>query len=166
MNVPSAETRGSVNIPGNIGETNFIGSAVATPMPVVPAYVAPSVLTPAPGEKPAPKYEPVAVSTLLPQPKKADYSNNDSPFFRRTPEPRIRSYAPGSGETDNSFTAPSVSGLDVIVLKNGRQFTGKVLEQGAMWKIQLPNGSAISIPGDKVATTKPAGGSGTAPGVN
>jgi hypothetical protein len=103
---------------------------------------------------------------LLPQPKKADYSNNDSPFFRRTPEPRIRSYAPGSGETDNSFTAPSVSGLDVIVLKNGRQFTGKVLEQGAMWKIQLPNGSAISIPGDKVATTKPAGGSGTAPGVN
>jgi hypothetical protein len=46
------------------------------------------------------------------------------------------------------------SGMEVIVLKNQKEFVGKVIERGPNWRIELPNGSVMDIPGDRVSALR------------
>jgi uncharacterized lipoprotein YddW (UPF0748 family) len=151
MGIPSAETRGSINIPaGTTGETNFSAAAVSTPPPA-PTFVAPTVVAPA-----EPTRAPVNVSALMPKPTPKDFSSSaDSPFFRQTPAAGPRNYAPAPAPT-TPVTVAGGGDMEIIVLKNGSSFVGKVLErQPSVWKIRLPNGSVIAVPAAKIAGTRP-----------
>lgn len=46
----------------------------------------------------------------------------------------------------------------VIVLTSGKEFTARIIERGAVWKVQLPNGSVISLPATKISTVRSSGG--------
>jgi uncharacterized lipoprotein YddW (UPF0748 family) len=152
MGIPTEETRGSITIPGSTGETNLGPAAVSTPAPV-PTFVAPSVLTPVSA---TPTPAPVDVMALMPTPRHIDRSNtNESPFIKSTPVLGPRNYAVAPQTSSASAGAGLASGAELIILKNGNQFVGQVIERGATWRIQLPNGSKITIPANKVAGSRP-----------
>lgn len=152
MGIPTEETRGSVTIPGSAGETNFSSTSMQTPASPVPTFVAPSVVTTPPA---GPKTRPLDVMSLMPAPAPIDRSNTaESPFIKTTPTPTIQRYVP-MASSETRATPSSMSGSEVIVLKNGNQFVGQVLERGSTWRIQLPNGSKIALPASKIAGTRP-----------
>jgi uncharacterized lipoprotein YddW (UPF0748 family) len=159
MGIPTEETRGSITIPGSTGETNFGPSAVTTPAAAVPTFVPPSVLSPTPA---APTPPPVDVMALMPTPAVIDRSNTkDSPFIKATPLVGPRNYAATAPTYPTSRPTGLGSSAELIVLKNGQQFVGQVIERSAsLWRIQLPNGSKIAIPANKVAQTRPVTTSG------
>ncbi len=152
MGIPTEETRGTITIPGSTGETNFGPTAVSTPQPV-PTYVAPSVLTPSAA---APTPPPVNVMALMPTPQSIDRSNTkDSPFIKSTPIVGPRNYAVAPPATSTSGGPGLAGGAELIIMKNGNQFVGQVVERGSLWRIQLPNGSKIAVPANKIAGTRP-----------
>ncbi|MCX7624877.1 MAG: family 10 glycosylhydrolase [Candidatus Sumerlaeaceae bacterium] len=153
MGIPTEETRGSIMIPGSTGESNF-GAAATPAAPAVPTFVAPSVLSPTPS---VPTPPPVNVMALMPTPVSLDRSNTkDSPFIKATPLTGPRNYAPAPTPQTASPAAGLGGNAELIVLKNGQQFVGQVVERGTTtWRIQLPNGSKIAIPANKVAQTRP-----------
>ena len=153
MGVPTEETRGSITIPGSTGETNFGPTAVTTPA-AAPTFVPPSVLAPTPA---APTPPPVHVRELMPTPRVIDRSNTDeSPFVRQPPTAGIRSYAPQPAAAPATSPALAVGETELIIMKNGQQFVGQVLDRGKTWRIQLPNGARIAIPANKISGTRPA----------
>jgi|GEM_PF-334832 len=153
MGVPTEETRGSITIPGTTGETNFSPAAITTPASSAPLFVAPSVLSPTPA---APTPKPINVMSLMPTPRVIDYSNTqDSPFIRTTPVAGPRNFAPQGETISTPAPAAALTSGELIVLKNGSQFVGQVQERGSVWRIQLPNGSKIAIPANKIAGTRP-----------
>jgi uncharacterized lipoprotein YddW (UPF0748 family) len=161
MGIPTEETHGAVSIPGNTGETNFGPTAVTTPAPA-PTFVAPSVLSPTPAAQRS--SQPVDVLNLMSTPAAVDRSNtHESPFVKATPQGGLYRYTPQPSATPAPPPGLTPSEAELIILKNGQQFVGRVLDRGATWRIQLPNGSRIAIPGSKVAGTRPVTTTGASP---
>jgi hypothetical protein len=150
---PDLASRSSVNIPMVTGESNWQGGAI-----------------PGTGYRPrpfeAPKINPDAdVSRLEPPPMaapvtmKRDLSNPDSIFVPRTQPAGMKNYASREGRSPISArSAPASTPLEVIVLGNGKQFVGRILDRAEQVTIQLENGGTIKIPADRVVETRPAAG--------
>lgn len=158
-----------INIPDYGAQTNYSGQRVTGGTAAQPRITPPSVLTPEAGLSPAEAMlalssgaTPVATATPV------SYAETDSPFGTRAAAPGLKYYAPKAARKpvnpSASLGAISSAPMEVIVLKTGREFVARVLERGTIWRLQLPDGSIISMPGNRIATTRSSGGAtATAP---
>jgi uncharacterized lipoprotein YddW (UPF0748 family) len=150
---PDVINRSSVNIPMVAGETNWQGGAMAgqgyKPQPIQ----APTINADTNGSRvdPPPMAAPVAMKT--------DVSDPNSIFVPRTQPTGLKNHASREGRTPISARpAPASAPLEVIVLNNGKQFVGRVLDRAEQVTIQLENGGTIKIPVARLVETRPATG--------
>jgi hypothetical protein len=159
FSVPGTTAKTSVSIPALGGSTNFDGKPIAAPAPASPLITPPTVLTPAPGQ--TNEFQPMNVGkqTVLDAPKviRPDYSEHYSPYGTPNPPTEIRNYTTANirkEKKDIVAMPPPPAPLEVIVLRTGKEFAGRVIQRGTMWVIELPNGGRLNIPGDKIASTR------------
>ncbi|MBX7245784.1 MAG: family 10 glycosylhydrolase [Candidatus Sumerlaeaceae bacterium] len=150
----------------DLGQTNYVpASRMASDKPTPKPFVAPTITVPTGKAQPAAATgaaiglrmgDSIPMSTTAAA--KPDYSS-ESIFVPRRETVGMRDYAPREGR--KPITAPTAvptGAADVILLNNGKQFTGRVVERGRLWTIQLDNGSTIKIAGDKVADVRAGAG--------
>lgn len=159
FSVPGTTAKTSVNIPSLGGSTNFDGRPIASAAPASPLITPPTVLTPAPGQTNEGQPVNVAKQTVMDAPKvqRMDYSERASAYGTPNPATEIRNYTTANIRKEKSdvIAMPYAPGpLELIVLKTGKEFAGRVLQRGAVWRIQLPNGSILNISGEKIASTR------------
>jgi hypothetical protein len=142
----------SVSLPTTESSTNYNGSPVSGPPPASPLITPPTILTPQPGH-PLPQDEPLN-QAIMARPKKtpARWDEPNSAYGTPNPPDALNYYESPMLHRNSDLQPQSVepSGMEVIVLKNQKEFTGKVLQRGPNWSIELPNGSIMNIPGDRV----------------
>ena len=159
FSVPGTTAKTTVNIPSLGGSTNFDGKPIAAAAPASPLITPPTVLTPAAGQTNLNQPINVGKQTVMDAPKiqRMDYSEPQSAYGTPNPPTQIRNFTTANirKETKDMIAMPpSPAPLEVIVLKSGKEFAGRVLQRGSIWHIQLPNGSIMNIPGEKIATTR------------
>jgi uncharacterized lipoprotein YddW (UPF0748 family) len=142
--------RRTLNIPDYGPSTNYTGEPIAGPQPVSPLITPPSLGTDGAASPGMRVGGPYALQPTAPPPPPV--SQEDSVYTGKAASSGFHYYAPQRSRPPlNPATAVATpESLEVISLKNGKRFSGKVLEEGARWKIQLPNGSIITLPGSKV----------------
>jgi hypothetical protein len=151
-------SRSTVTIPDMGSMTNFTGETMAVEATPAARFEAPSVYTPEPvaqGQFPElalGREKPLAAPVVV----RPDYSDQYSPYGTPVPTTQIRNYAGTVTKKPPVIAMPSsgAAPLQVIVLTNGKEFAGRVLQRGALWKIELPNGSILNLPGTRVATVR------------
>lgn len=171
LSVPDTQVRTTVQLPLAGGSSNFDGKPISSSAPAPAVITPPTVLTPAPGtgtNAAAPVNlgeDPVMDRPEFPR---ADYSEPYSAYGTPNPPYEIRNFTAASirREKKDVVVLPGPTAqLDIIVLKSGKEFAGRVLQRGSIWRIELPNGSIMTLPGDRVAavrsTTAPAAAVGT-----
>jgi hypothetical protein len=52
---------------------------------------------------------------------------------------------------DLAAANPNPDNAEIIVLRGGQEFQGLILERGDVWRVELLNGTVITIPGPKVS---------------
>jgi hypothetical protein len=159
LSVPGTTARTTVNIPSMGGSTNFDGKPIASSAPASPLITPPTVLTPAAGQTNEGQPINVGKQTVLDAPKveRMDYSERQSAYGTPNPPNEIRNYTTANirkEKNDVIAMPPAPAPLEVIVLKTGKEFAGRVLQRGTFWRIQLTNGSIINIAGDRIASTR------------
>lgn len=166
--VPATEARTSINVPITGTLTNFEGKSIATPIAAAPLITPPTVLTPVPGQ--TNEAEPINVGKEVvldrPQIPRMDYSERASPYGTPNPPYEIRNYTTANirREQNDIVAMPAApEQLEIIVLRSGKEFAGRVLQRGTVWRIQLPNGSILNLPGSKIATVRSTAGTHQAP---
>lgn len=171
---PAIPARTSINIPDYGASTNYTGEPMAGGAPAVPTFVAPSVLTPVTGAALAQGTMPSMMTGNREDPAKApvvlppDYSDQNSPYGKTEPAQGLRYYG-GSGRMRSiapSRVVASAGQMQVIVLTTGKEFVGRIIERGAQVKVQLPNGSTISVPANKIASVRTTSGAPASSGLD
>jgi hypothetical protein len=92
-----------------------------------------------------------------PQIARPDFAERQSAYGTPNPPNEIRNYTTANirHEKKDMIAMPAAPApLEVIVMRNGKEFAGRVLQRGTVWRIQLPNGSIMSLPGDRVASVR------------
>jgi uncharacterized lipoprotein YddW (UPF0748 family) len=159
LSVPGTSAKTTVNIPSMGGSTNFDGKPIGSAAPASPLITPPTVLTPAPGQTNEGQPINVGKQTVMDAPKvqRMDYSERQSAYGTPNPATEIRNYTTANirkEKNDIIAMPPAPAPLEVIVLKTGKEFAGRVLQRGTVWRIQLPNGSVLTIAGDRIASTR------------
>lgn len=159
LSVPGTSANTSVNIPSLGGSTNFDGKAIGAAAPASPLITPPTILTPAPGYNNEGQPINVGKQTVLdaPQVQRMDFSERQSAYGTPNPANEIRNFTTANirkERQDLIAMPPSPAPLEVVVLKSGKEFAGRVLQRGTVWRIQLPNGSIMNLPGEKIASTR------------
>lgn len=155
--VEPTPSRATVAIPDYGSMTNY-NAEVRVDVTPMPRFEAPSVLTPeavAPGQVadlPLGREKPLAAPVVI----RPDYSDPHSPYGTPVPPSQIRNYAGTVTKKTSVIAMPSAGAapLQVIVLTNGKEFAGRVIQRGVVWKIELPNGSILNLPGNRIATVR------------
>jgi hypothetical protein len=143
------------------GSSNYGGEAMPGQMVAAPTLTPPSVMTPVTAAS-APVLEPKGGLTgyyKQTQPM-AGYGETASAFGTPIPSDAIQRYTFSGRPTSTPNAAlipPSTAPMELIVLNTGKEFAGRVVQRGVMWRIELPNGSVINMPGGRIATTRVAG---------
>jgi uncharacterized lipoprotein YddW (UPF0748 family) len=142
------------------GSSNYSGDQMAAPMvPVAPSFTPPALMTPITAAS-APVLEPQGGLTgyYKQDTMTADLAERESAFGTPIPSNAMRRYTftgRSASNTPSPALAPmGVAPMEVIVLNTGKEFAGRVVQRGLTWRIELPNGSLITIPGGRVVTTR------------
>ena len=142
------------------GSSNYSGEQMAAPMvPAAPTFAAPTLMTPITAVS-APILEPQGGLTgyYKQDTMTADLAERESAFGTPIPSNAMRRYTftgRSASNTPSPALAPvGVAPMEVIVLNTGKEFAGRVVQRGMTWRIELPNGSIITIPGGRVVTTR------------
>ncbi len=137
--------------------SNFDGSPMAAPLGrAVPQMTPPTIRPPdrtVIGAEELPLGKRAAIAA--PQYAIPDFSEQDSVFVPRISPPVFRNYAPPASRPTDYYPLAPAEQLEVILLATGKEFTGRVLERGALFRVQLTNGSIITLNGARVAATRP-----------
>ena len=135
---------------------------MTAPVIAAPTITPPTIMTPVTAA-PVPVLEPEGGLTgyYKQEAATADLGERDSAFGTPIPSNAMRRYT-FTGRSDNKTPSPALAPLssapmEVIVLNTGKEFAGRVVQRGSSWRIELPNGSVITIPGGRVISTRAAG---------
>lgn len=169
LSLPVMPGAGSVTVPGMQGQTNYRGEAITGPSPVSATITPPSVFTPRPpgtaGAGRASAAPPGDVTAMTqpdlrppgttPAAPPIDGALRGSMPAARIPVSSVRNYSVPAARPTALATTPAPGTFNTIILRSGKEFPGKVVERGRTWKIQLPNGSIITVPYSKIAREQP-----------
>ena len=160
IGLPAETPRQSVSIPDYGPSSNYSGQPIAGPPLAVPTMTPPSVLG-FTGQPPTSMEATTPQPMASPQQLVSDLSEKAGAYIGTGPTSGLRQYGPQTGRKplNPAAVAPPTGPFDTIVMHNGKQFSGRVLEQGEKWKIQLANGSVLSLPREKVTSVQKSGGS-------
>lgn len=148
---------GTVSVPSYSDTTNFTGVPMPGPAPVSPTITPPTLrpVEPVPvGAEALPLGRRAAIAA--PQFAIPDFSDPHSIFVPKIDPPALRNYAPPAQRpTDVSNPVPPDQ-LEVIVLNTGKEFAGRVVERGPIYRVQLPNGGIIKLDASRIVTVRAA----------
>lgn len=147
------QRRQITTLPGSGGDTNYAYATIGGPSgPASPMITPPSIIDPVRGSDIGKNYPPL--QAVMPQPQ-ATPLTWDSPSAFGTPNPpsalnyyhsKTMRRAP-----DMLQANPSPLNAEIIVLRGGQEFQGLVLERGDNWRVELLNGTIMTVPGQKVS---------------
>ncbi len=159
--IPATSLANTVNqrrqittLPGSGGDTNYAYATIGGPDgPATPLITPPTVLEPQPGHDIGKDYPPL--QAVMPQPEATPlrWDEPESAFGTPVPSDNLNYYL--SKDIHQAKDLPAINPMpdlaEVIVLRGGQEFQGLILERGDIWRIELLNGTIITVPGNKVS---------------
>lgn len=151
------QNRQQTTLPGSGG---FNGAAYATAGgpdgPPRPLMTPPSILQERHGTDIGKNYPMIqAVMPPVDAPERLD--EPESPFATPSPTRSLTYYVSRHMHKNPEPTSirPNLDREpDVVKLRSGQEFQGTILERGDLWRVELLNGTVISVPGSRVSHTR------------
>lgn len=147
------QNRQKTTLPGSGGDTNYAYATQDNPTgPARPLITPPSIIETRVSSDIGKDYPPLQAVMAPPHSAPTRLDEAESAFGIPTEAENLNYYVSRHlhKNPDPSGIQPYPSMADVIVLRGGQEFQGVILERGGMWRIELTNGTVITVPGDKV----------------